>query len=146
MWLFFLISSLKPENGSGSSRSSRDLLSLSDRIVGAFNRPKATRDVALYTCKAFGRIWQADLPKIKSYGISGHASELIFSFPNDRQLQMILKKSSQQYHANAGVRKGSNLGFTLFLLYILIIFSILSVTNVICNIAIYTGDTMVLYS
>ena len=49
-------------------------------------------------------------------------------------------KSSQEYPVNAGVRQGSILGPTIFLLYI----NNLS-DDVICNIAIYADDTT-LYS
>ena len=56
--------------GFRSSRSTADLLTvLSDRIVGAFNRPGATRAVALDISKTFDRVWHAGLlHKLKSYG------------------------------------------------------------------------------
>ena len=49
-------------------------------------------------------------------------------------------KSPQEYPINAGVRQGSILGLTLYLLYINDL-----PNNVICNIAIYADDTT-LYS
>ena len=49
-------------------------------------------------------------------------------------------KSSQEYPANIGVRQGSILGLTIFLLYINDL-----PDDVICNIAIYVDDTT-LYS
>ena len=62
---------------------------------------------------------------------------LISSFPNNRQLQVVLDgKSSQEYPVNAGVPQGSILGPTLFLLSITVL-----PDDVICDIAIYADDT-----
>ena len=129
--------------GFRSSRSTADLLTVvSDRIAGAFNRSGATRAVALDISKAFDRVWHAGLlHKLKSYGISGQVFGLISSFLSNRQLWVVLDgKSSQEYSVNAGVPQGSILGPTLFLLYINDLLD-----DVICNIAIYAGDTT-LYS
>ena len=59
--------------GFRSFQSSADLLTVvSDRIARAFNRPGATRAVALDISKAFDRVWHADLlHKLKSCRISG---------------------------------------------------------------------------
>ena len=129
--------------GFRSSRSTADLLTVvSDRIAGAFNRSGATRAVALDISKAFDRVWHAGLlHKLKSYGITGQVFGLISSFLSNRQLWVVLDgKSSQEYSVNAGVPQGSILGPTLFLLYINDLLD-----DVICNIAIYAGDTT-LYS
>ena len=54
---------------------------MSDRTARAFNRSRATRAVALDILKAFKRVWHAGLlPKLRSYGISGHTFGLISSF------------------------------------------------------------------
>ena len=51
--------------GFRSSRSTADLLTVvSDRIARAFNRPGATRIVALDTFQAFDRVWHADLKNV----------------------------------------------------------------------------------
>ena len=111
---------------------------VSGRTARALNRSGATRAVALDVSKAFDRVWHAGLfHKLKSYGISGQIFGLISSFLSNRQLQVVLDgKSSQEYLANDGVPQGSILGPTLFLLYINDL-----PDNVICNIAIYAGDT-----
>ena len=129
--------------GFRSPRSTADLLTvLSDRIARAFNRPGATRAVALDISKAFDRVWHAGvLHKLKSYGISGQIFGLICSCLSNRQFRVVLNgKSSQEYPVNAGVPQGSILGPTLFLLYINDL-----PDDVICNIAIYADDTT-LYS
>ena len=120
----------------------------SDRIAMAFNRPGATRAVALDISKAyiltldisFDRVWHAGLlHKLKSYGISGQVFGLISFFLSKRHLQVVLDgKSSQEYPVNAAVPQVSILGLTLSLLYDL-------PDDVICNIAIYADDTT-LYS
>ena len=66
---------------------------------------------------------------------------LISSFLSNRRLRVVLDgKSSQEYPINAGVPQGSILGPTIFLLYINDL-----PDDVICDIALYTGDTT-LYS
>ena len=67
------------QHGFRSCRSTADLLTvLSDGIVRAFNRSRATRAVALDISKAFGRVWYASLlHKLRSYGISGQIIGLI---------------------------------------------------------------------
>ena len=125
------------------SRSTADLLTVvSDRIARTFNRSGATRAVALDKSKALDRVWHAGLlHKLTSYGISGQIFSLISSFLSNRRLLVVLEeKSSQEYPVNAGVPPGFNLGPTLFLLYINDL-----PDNVICDIAIYAGDTT-LYS
>ena len=129
--------------GFRSSQSTADLLTVvSDRIARGFNRSWATQAVALDISKAFGRVWHADLlHKLKSYGISGQIFGLISSFLSNRQLWVVLDgKSSQEYPVNAGAPQRSNLGPTLFLLYINHL-----PDDVICNNAIYADDTT-LYS
>ena len=82
-----------------------------------------------------------NLYKHKSYGISGQAFSLIFSFLSNTWLRVVLDgKSSREYPINAGVPKGSILGPTLFLLYINDF-----PDDVICDIAIYADNTT-LYS
>ena len=129
--------------GFRSSQSTADLLTVvSDRIARGFNRSRATQAVALDISKAFDRVWHAGLlHKLKSYGISGQIFGLISSFLSNRRLQVVLDgKSSQEYPVNAGAPQGSNLGPTLFLLYINHL-----PDDVICNNAIYADDTT-LYS
>ena len=120
-----------------------DLLTVvSDRIARAFNRPGATRTVALDISKAVHRVWHPGLlHKLKSYGISGQIFGLVSSFLSNRWLRVVLEwKSSQEYPVDAGVPQGSILGPTLFLLYINDL-----PDDVICNIAICAYDTT-LYS
>ena len=114
----------------------------SDIIARAFNKSGATRAVALDISKAFNRVWHASLLlKVKSFGISDHIFGLVSSFLSNIQLRVFLDgKSSQEYPVNAGVRQGSILGPTLFLVYINDL-----PDDVICNIAIYADDTT-LYS
>ena len=83
--------------------------------------------------------WHAGLlHKLKSYGISGQVFGLISSFLSNRRLRVVLDgTSSQEYPGNAGVPQGSILGPTLFLLYINYL-----PDDVICDIAIYAGDTI----
>ena len=122
-----------------SSRSTADPLTVvSDRIARTFNRPGATRAVALDISRAFDRVWHAGLlHKLKSYGISGQIFGLISSFLTNRRPWVVLDgKSSQEYPLNAGVSQGSILGPTLFLPYINDL-----PDDVICNIAIYADDT-----
>ena len=69
--------------------------------------------------------------------ISGQIFGLISSFLSNRWLQVVLDgKSSPEYPVNAGVRQGSILGPTLFLLYINDL-----PDDVICDVAIYADDT-----
>ena len=74
--------------GFRSSWSTANLLTVvSDRIARAFNRPGATRAVALDISKAFDRVWHAGLlHKFKSYRISGQIFGLIYSFLSNRWL------------------------------------------------------------
>ena len=77
------------------------------------------------------------LHKLRSYGISGQIFGLISSFLSNRRLRVVLNgKSSQEYPVNAGVPQGFILAPTLFLLYINDL-----PDDVICNIAIYYGQT-----
>ena len=128
MWCFFF--------------NCRSLTIVSDGIPRAFNRSGATRAIALDISKDFDRVCHTGLlHKRKSYGISGQIFGLISSFLRNRRLRVVLNgKSSKEYPVNAGVPQGSTLGPTLFLLYI----NDLS-DDVICDIAIYAGDTT-LYS
>ena len=118
-------------------KSTADLLTVVSKRI-----PGATRAAALDISKAFDKVWHAGLlHKLKSYGISGQIFGLISSFLRNRRLRVVLNgKSSKEYPVNAGVPQGSTLGPTLFLLYI----NDLS-DDVICDIAIYAGDTT-LYS
>ena len=76
------------QDGFRSSQSTADLLTVvSDRVTRAFNRPGATRAVALDISKAFDRVWHAGLlHKLKSYRISDQIFDLIFSFLSNRWL------------------------------------------------------------
>ena len=96
------------------------------------------RAVAFDISKAFDRVRHAGLlHKLKSYGISGQIFGLISSFLSNRRLRVVLDgKSSQEYPVNAGVRQGSIIGPTLFLLYIND-----PPDDVICDIAVYADDT-----
>ena len=121
-----------------SSQTTVDHLTVvSDRIARVFNRPGATRAVALDLSKAFDRVLHAGLlHKLKPYGISGQIFGLISSFLSNRRLRVVLDgKSSQEYPVNVGVPQDSILGPTLFLLHIN------DLHDDICNIAIYVDDT-----
>ena len=125
--------------GFRSSQSTADILTVvSVRVARAFNRSRATRDVALDILKSFDRVWHAGLlHRYISYGVSGQIFGLISSFLGNRWLQVVLDgKSSKEYPVNAGVPQGSILGPTLFLLYINDL-----PDDVICDIAIYVADT-----
>ena len=93
--------------------------------------------MALDISKAFDRVWPAGLlHKHKFYGISGQIFGLS-SFLSNRQLRVVLDgKGSEDCLVNAGVPQGSILGLTLFLLYINGL-----PDDVMCDIAIYAGDT-----
>ena len=107
--------------GFRSSWSTRDLVTVvSDRIARAFHRSEATQAVAFDISMAFDRVWHAGLHhKLNSYKISGQIFGLISSFPNNRQLRLVLNgKFSQGYPVNTGFSQGSILGPTLFSLYI----------------------------
>ena len=89
-----------------STWSSADLMTVvSDRIVRAFNRSRATPAVALDISKTFERVCHAALlHKLRSYGISGPIFGFISSFLSNRWLWVVLDgKSSQEYPVNAGV-------------------------------------------
>ena len=125
--------------GFSSSRSTADLLTVvSDRTVGAFNRSRANRAVALDISKAFDRVWHAGLlDKLKSYGISGQIFGLIPSFLSNKRLRVVLDgKFSQEYSVSAGLSQGSILVPALFLLYINDL-----PDDVICDISTYANDT-----
>ena len=125
--------------GFRSSRSTADLLTVvSERIARTFNRSGATRAVALVTSKIFDKVWHdVLLHKLKSYRVSSQMFDLISSFLSNRRLQVVLDgKSSQEYPVTAGVRQGSILDPTLFVLYINDL-----PDDVICDVAIYADDT-----
>ena len=116
--------------GFRSCRSTADLLTVvSDRIARAFNRPGATRTVALDISKAFDRVWHAGLlHKLKSYGISGQIFGLISSFLSNRRLRVVLDgKSSQEYPVNARVPQGSILVLHFSYYTLMIFLTMLSV-------------------
>ena len=134
MWLFFCF-----QYGFRSSRSTADLLRVvSDRIAKASNRSGVTRAVVLDASKVFDKLWHADLlHKLRSYGIPGQIFGLILFFLSNRCLRVVLdRKYSQEYPVNVGVRQGSILAPTFFLLYINDL-----PDDVVCNIAIYADDT-----
>ena len=130
--------------GFRSSQSTADCLTVvSDRITRAFNRPGATRAVAVDISKAFDRVWHAGLlHKLKSSGVFGQIFGLISSFLSSRWwLRLVLDgKSPQEYPVNAGVPQGSILGPILFSLYINDL-----PDKAICNIAFCAHD-ITLYS
>ena len=114
-----------------SSRSIADLLTVvSDRIAWTFNRSGATRSVAFDIFKAFNRVWQAVLHKLKSYGISGQIFGLISSFLSNRWLRVVLDRMySQEYPANSGVPQVPQLYINDL------------ADDVICDISIHADDT-----
>ena len=74
--------------GFRSSRSTADLLTVSDRIARAFN-------IGLDISKSFDRVWHARLlHKLKSYGISGQIFGLLSSFLSNGQILVVLDGKS----------------------------------------------------
>ena len=70
---------------------------VTDRIARTFNRPGATRAIAIDIFKAFDRVWHAGLlHKLKSYGISGQIFALISSFLSNRRLRVVLDETFSQ--------------------------------------------------
>ena len=124
--------------GFRSSRSTADLLTVvSERIARTFNRSGATQAVELVTSKIFDVWHDGLLHKLKSYRVSSQIFDLISSFLSNRRLEVVLDgKSSQEYPVTAGVRQGSILDPTLFVLYINDL-----PDDVICDVAIYADDT-----
>ena len=91
-----------------SSRSTTDLLTIvSDKLLGLFYEPGATRTVTLEISKAFDRVCNAGLfHKLKYYGNSGWVFGLVLPFVINRQLWMVLGRNfSQDYSVNAGAPK-----------------------------------------
>ena len=91
-----------------SSRSTADLLTIvSDKLLGLFYEPGATRTVTLEISKAFDRVCNTSLShKLKYYGNSGRVFGLDLSFVINRQLWIILGGNfSQDYSVNAGTPK-----------------------------------------
>ena len=67
--------------GFRSSRSTADFVTVvTDTIARAFKRSGATQAATLHISKVFDRVWNADLHKLKSYGISGKMFGVISSF------------------------------------------------------------------
>ena len=108
---------------------------VSDRIAWAINR-SGNKCHTLSISKAFDRVWPAGLlHKIKSNGISGQIFGLISSFLSNRQLLVVLDRtSSQEYSVNVGVPQVSFLVLHFLLLYINDL-----PDDVVCNIVIYTN-------
>ena len=106
---------------------------VTDRIARAFNTSGATQAAALHISKAFNRVWNVDLHKLKSYGISRKMFGVISSFCGNRRFQVVLNGKSP---VNVGAAQGSIVGPTHFLLYLNDL-----PDDVICNIAIYIDDS-----
>lgn len=125
--------------GFRAGRSTADALTvISERILQSLDVCGETRAIALDISKAFDKVWHAGLiHKLMSYGVSGHALNIIKSFLSDRKIKVVLDgRSSSCYFINAGVPQGSILGPTLFLIFINDL-----PDNILSKLAIYADDT-----
>ena len=130
--------------GFRSGCSTADVLTvISERIYRSLDACGESRAIALDISKAFDKVWHAGLlHKLKSYGVSGVAFNLIESFLTDRKIKVVLDgQSSRYYSINAGVPQGSILGPTLFLIFVNDL-----PDDILCKLAIYADDTTIYQS
>ena len=129
-------------HGFRSSSSTADLLTVaSGRIARAFNRPGATRALALDISNAFDKVWHAGLlHKLKSFRISSQTFGIIYSFLSNRGFEWFWMGS---------LHKNIQLVLEFVKAPFLVIHFLLYINdlpgNVICDIAINADDT-ILYS
>ena len=101
------------------------LLSVILRIYKAFGASPLleVRAVFLDLTKAFRRVWhESFMHDLKHMGIFGKSYGFIHCFLNDRRQRVVLiGRSSNWSHIEAGLPQGSILGPLLFLVYISLI-------------------------
>ena len=111
----------KHQFGFRTGLGTADLLtSLHYQWISCINTGGAVRVVAVDIAGAFDRVAHLGvLHKIRSYGLDGTLHRWLTSYLRDRNLQVVVGgATSQPFPIAAGVPQGSNLGPTLFLLYV----------------------------
>ena len=96
------------------------LIGFVDEVTDDLEKEKQTDVLVMDFSKAFDKVSHSLLiHKLSHYGITGHVNKWIENFLSDRRQSVLVEGASSTYAAiESGVPQGSELGPSLFLLYI----------------------------